>query len=250
MGTLLRRALTDTAHGMCRSKLGPMTVRPGSESIASPFEPMLRGQDLPKVLMEEFMLPLDGSHDVLLEGSMERVWSVRWARPLLRLLSGWDVLFPETGTDVPTTMHIFVGRDRKGRLCHHWNRTFVLPTVVRRIDAHLVWEPAREWVAEWMGPRGCFEMAWHVRYLPPNAIEVDARLEALRMGRLRVRLPRPLQVDAYTVDTADPEYEDVLRCTLRLTSPVLGSLCGYEGTFRVRRITPDEGRLLAGERHA
>jgi hypothetical protein len=93
-----------------------MTERPESESNASPFEPMLRGQDMPKVLMEEFMLPLDGSHDVLLEGSMERVWSVRWARPLLRLLARWDVLFSETGTNVPTTMHIFVGPDRAGRL--------------------------------------------------------------------------------------------------------------------------------------
>lgn len=227
-----------------------MTERHDNESIPSPFEPMLRGREMPKVFVEEFMLPLDGSHDALLEGSMERVWSVRWARPLLRLLSRWDVLFPETGTNVPTTMHIFVGRDRAGRLCHYWNRTFVLPDAVRRIDAHLVWEPDRKWVAEWMGPGGCFEMAWHVRYLPPSAIEVNARLEALRLGRLRVRLPRPLQVDAYTVDTADPQHEDVIRCALCLTNPLLGPLCGYEGTFRLRRITRDEGRRLARRRLA
>ncbi len=73
-------------------------------------------------------------------------------------------------------------------------------------------------------------MAWHVRYLPPSAIEVNARLEALRFGQLRVPLPRPLQVDAYTVDTADPQREDVLRCALRLTNPVLGPLFGYEST--------------------
>ena len=188
------------------------------------------------------MLPLDGSHDVLLEGSMERIWSVPWIRPVLRLLSRWDVLFPETGRDVPTTMHIFAGRDRSGRLCHFWHRTFVLPNVVRRINAHLVWEPRRQWVAEWMGPGGCFEMAWHVRFLPPDRIEVDARLEALRLGRLRIPLPRPLQVDAYTVDRADPQHDDVVHCELSLTSPVLGPLCGYEGTFSVRRITRDELR--------
>lgn len=203
--------------------------------MTSPFEPMLRGRELPKVFVEEFMLSLDGSHDVLLEGSMDRVWSVRWIRPLLRLLARWDVLFPETGRDVPATMHIFVGRDRGGRPCHVWNRTFVFPCAVRRINAQLVWEPSREWVAEWMGPEGLFEMAWHVDYVAPNVIEVDARLEALCVGRVRVPLPRLLQVDAYTVDTADPDRDDVLRCALRLTSPVLGALCGYEGTFRVTR---------------
>lgn len=225
-----------------------VTERRDNGPFASPFEPMLRGREMPKVFVEEFMLPLDGSHDALLEGSMDRVWSVRWARPLLGLLSRWDVLFPETLTNVPTTMHIFVGRDRNGRLCHHWNRTFVMPNVIRRIDAHLVWEPDREWVAEWMGPGGCFEMAWHVRYLPPDAIEVNARLEALRFGWLRVPLPRPLQIDAYTVDTADPQHEDVVQCALRLTSPLLGPICGYEGTFRLRRITRDEGRRLARTR--
>jgi hypothetical protein len=138
-------------------------------------------------------------------------------------------------------MHTFVGRDRAGRLCHYWNRTFVHPNAVRRINAHLVWEPDRKWVAEWMGPGGCFEMAWHVRFLPPSAIEVNARLEALRFGRLRIPLPRPLQVDNFTVDTADPQRENLLRCTLRLTSPVLGPLFGYEGTFLLRRITRDEG---------
>jgi small multidrug resistance pump len=210
-----------------------------TESCSSPFEPMLRGRAMPKVFMEEFMLPLDGSHDVLLEGSMDRIWSRRWIRPVLRVMARWNVLFPETGTNIPTTMHIFAGRDRHGRLCHFWNRTFTLPNATRWIDAHLVWEPEREWVAEWMGPGGCFEMAWHVRFLPPDEIEVDARLEAFRIGPLRIPLPRLLQVDAYTVDRADPVDEDVIRCELSLTSPLLGPLCGYEGSFSVRRIARD-----------
>jgi Domain of unknown function (DUF4166) len=216
------------------------------ESHASPFEPMLRGRELPPAFAEEFMLPLDGSHDVLLEGSMDRIWSVQWIRPVLRLLARWDVLFPETGRNVPTTMHIFAGRDRDGRLCHFWHRTFVLPHVTRRINAHLIWEPQRQWVAEWMGPGGCFEMAWHVAFVPPTALEVDARLKALRLGRLRLPLPKPLQMSAYTVDRADPVQDDVISCSLALTSPIFGALCGYEGTFRVCRI-PARDAAPAGE---
>lgn len=49
-----------------------------------------------------------------------------------------------------------------------------------------------------------------------------------------------LQVDAYTVDTADPERVDVVRCELCLTSPVFGRLCGYEGSFVVERVSADE----------
>jgi hypothetical protein len=117
-----------------------MTGRHHNESMASPFEPMLRGRELPKVFAEEFMLPLDGTHDALLEGSMERVWSVPWARPFLGLLSRWDVLFTETGTNIPTTMHTFVGRDRAGRLCHYcrWLKAAAIYSVAWG-TANVIW---------------------------------------------------------------------------------------------------------------
>ena len=207
-----------------------------SDDLASPFEPMLTGRVMPQAFMDEFMLPLDASHDVVHDGVMERVWSVRWFRPILHLLARSDTLFPENATDAPTTMHIFIGRDKAGRLCHYWNRTFRFPHRERRINAHLVWEPARRWVAEWMGPGDCLEMAWHVQFAPPSVIEIDARMEALRLGSLRIPLPRLMQLDAYTVDTADSDRDDHLRCELTLSNPLLGRMFGYEGAFQVSRI--------------
>jgi hypothetical protein len=202
----------------------------------SPFEPMLRGLEIPQVFTDMFLIPSEARYDVLLEGAMDQIWSVRWVKPLLRLLAKWDMLFPEDATDVPTTMLISIGRDRRGRLCHHWNRTFQLPHSTRRFNAHIVWEPSRGWTAERTGPFGCIEAAWRLKVVPPNVLEVMGSVKALHIGRFRLPIPRFLQLDALAVDTAHPERRDTLHCDLSMSSPVFGRLFGYHGTFRVRRV--------------
>lgn len=204
----------------------------------SPFEALLGGRPLAPVFHEMFLLPSDASHEAMVEGTMDRIWSVRWIRPLLRLLARWDVLFPETGVDVPTTMHIFCGKDRRGRLCHHWNRTFHLGNVIRRFNAHLLWEPTKGWVAERTGPGRRLEAAWHLEVKSPNVVEVIGSVKALYLGRFRIPIPRPMQLDAIAIDTAHLDEESTFHCDLVMSSPVFGSLFGYHGTFRVRRIPP------------
>lgn len=165
---------------------------------------------------------------------MEEVWHrPRWLRPILRLLARWDVLYPERGAGVPTRMLVAGSRDRRGRAVQVWRRTFAFDPE-RRIDAELTYEPRLGLVVEWMGPRNCLEMAWQPRFLPPRSLEVRAELQAIRLGRLRMPLPRRLRVSAHAVDTA--LTEDTLRCDLVVSHPLIGPIFGYAGEFRVTRV--------------
>jgi hypothetical protein len=116
---------------------------------------------------------------------------------------------------------------------HKWLRTFMFGPRTRHIDAQMGWDDARRVVVERMGPRGAFELVWHVRFVPPDRIEIIARLEALRVASRRIPLPRMLRIDAHTVDSA---VGDGLRCELTVRHPLLGAIFGYAGTFEVKRL--------------
>jgi hypothetical protein len=189
------------------------------------------------VFREQFLVPANASWRVLLEGQMETVWHrPRWLGPILRVLARWAVLYPETGQNVPTRMLIAPGRDRRGRASHVWRRTFTFGSK-RRIDAEMVYEPKLQQVVEWMGPRNSFEMAWRPRFVPPRSVEIRAELQAIRLGTLRVPLPRALRVSARALDSAGTG-DDRVRCELVVSHPLLGPVFGYAGDFRVTRVEP------------
>ena len=68
---------------------------------------------------------------VVLEGTMERVWRRgRWLWPFFWLASLSDLLFPDTGLDIPVTVQI---RAVGSRAVHHlWQRDFRFATGRRR----------------------------------------------------------------------------------------------------------------------
>jgi hypothetical protein len=49
-------------------------------STVGPFEPVIESRQLPPVFDAEFRVPSDGSHDILLEGHMKRIWRARRSR--------------------------------------------------------------------------------------------------------------------------------------------------------------------------
>lgn len=208
----------------------------GADRAVGPFEPMLSGLDLPPVFVKMFLLPANARYDVVFEGAMDQIWSVRWVRPLLWILARWNTLFPEQARGVPTQLHISNARDRRGRPCHRWNRTFRFPHEKRRFDALLSWDEERSRVIELTGPRECFEAAWEVRFRPRSIVEVRGSVVSIRFGKIRIPIPRLLQLDATAIDTATPGREDELHCDLVMSSPAFGRLFGYRGTFRARRI--------------
>ena len=214
--------------------MAPVPAR--ADPSASPFGPVLAGHAaaLPAAFREQFLLAPEHPHAVLLEGRMDHVWRrPAWLWPVFWLLTRPDILFPETGTDVPATMTIVAGRDGRGRPYQRWSRTFAF-TPPRHFVATMGYDPERGQVVEWFGRTGRLEVAWDVRFRPPDTIEIATRGATLRLGRRRLPVPRPLCIAVRAVERAD--RDDTITIDLRLAVPVLGAVFGYAGAFRLRRI--------------
>ena len=199
-----------------------------ADTRAGPFAPVLGSyrHRLARPLADQF-LGADARHRVRLDGTMHQIWRRHgWLRPVFTLLAWADILFPETGRDVPVSLTI----EPDGRGDDVWRRTFAF-TRERRFNATMAYQGST--VIERLGPRGMLEVPWHLRVTSADAIQITTGETRLRMGGLRLRFPRWLR---FTVGaTQRARAHGRMDLDLVVTHPRLGRIFGYSGTFTVRR---------------
>lgn len=207
--------------------------RRGKGEPSSPFEPDLgphRGE-LPQAFVDQYLF--SPGERVVLEGTMERVWRRgRWLWPFFWLASWSDLLFPETGTDVPVTVDIRAAKARAPR--HLWRRDFRFPGGrKRRFTSKIEYDDRLGSVIEAVGPAMALAIAWEMRFEPPSTLHLDCTGWVLRLGSLCVRLPEWLLGGGRAIETAPSP--DSIGIDFTVSHPLLGDVFGYAGTFMVRR---------------
>src|SRR5207248_2237674 len=145
--------------------------------------------------------------------------------PLFSLLARFDILFPESGCDVPASMTI--ARVDEGAT---WRRTFAF-VKSRRFEATMRYLP-QSGLVERIGPRGLIEVPWRIRVLAGDAIEITTGRLRMRAGRLRLPIPGVFQVAVRATERA---VSDTISVDLVVSHRFLGAIFGYDGTFAVRR---------------
>jgi Domain of unknown function (DUF4166) len=215
-----------TQGGVVRARAGG--ADPPVTDANLPFGPALGAveDELPRIFRRQFLRPGDG---VVLDGAMHRVWRRgRALRPVFSLLSRFDLLFAETGVDVPA--RLVIRPTDAGR--HRWSRTFAFPHP-RRFDATVAYSPEVGRPVELVGPRDCVELAWDVRFDPPGRLVISTESARLIIGRRAFRLPQRLTPCVVAVQEAISDEE--LSIALVLSAPGIGPIFGYDGRFRLRR---------------
>ena len=202
----------------------------------SPFDlPLTHIRDsLPAELADQYLSPADVDYEIVLGGKMAVIWHrPGWLYPVFWLLSKGDVLFPETGKGVPTILVVAPGRDSGGGPIQTWERTFHFPGGVRRrYKSTMTYDKTSARVHEIQGPWGIFEEAAEVRFTPPGVLEFITVASRLRLGRLRIPIPRLLWITAHVVQSVIPDKPGTSRVTLTITHSLLGPIFGYDGLFR------------------
>lgn len=191
----------------------------------SPFAAVLDEAGLPAALREQFLVPDDASYRILLRGRMDRVWHrPRWLKPFLHLLARWNMIFPETGTDVPSWL-VIAPDGRGGQV---WRRTFRF-AVLRRFDALMLWDGTH--VVE---RTRVADILWNVSRPDRDTIEIETVGAAVRIGRMAVRVPRAFVPHVRAVERASGDHR--ISIDLTMCVPGLGPVFGYSGTFEVSRV--------------
>ena len=231
-----------------RKRSGPADHDRADTQVApsSPFAPVLGRyrQRLARPLADQF-LGADRGHRVRLVGTMHQIWRRHgWLRPLFTILAWADILFPETGRDVPVSLTI----EPDGHGGDVWRRTFAFARE-RRFTATMAYQGST--VIERLGPHGILEVPWHLRVQSADAIQITTGETRLRVSGLRLRFPRWLRFKVGALQRARPHGR--MELDLVVTHPRLGKIFGYSGTFTVRREALEaprhDGRALSLDRY-
>lgn len=204
--------------------------------MLSPFEPIFLQTPLPLVFQEQFLFSADAPNTILLEGKMNQVWHhPAWLWPLFWGLAQLNILFPETGKQVPAYLQIIGGRNRYNQPFHKWHRTFLFPNARRYFNAVMIYDPKLRAVTERMGPAGIIQMMWCIEFFAPDKIEILTDKCYLSIGEMRIRLPSFLYPSVCVIETA--LGAEVIHVDLQVSHPAFGVVFGYDGEFQTRRVT-------------
>lgn len=179
-------------------------------------------------------------------GTMSRVWRrrgglARLAAPAFRLAGMAELLFPETGEDVPFELTQHDEPPDAGPAATQFLRTFHFPRRSRRFPARLTFDPATRRLCDRLGRGGRLEVEM-LAVVRGGTLQITTGHQWLRLGR-RVRVPVPSWLAGHASVTEWQEAE-ALRIRLVVRNPLLGELFGFEGTFREMPADETSSRLI------
>jgi hypothetical protein len=175
-------------------------------------------------------------------GVMEQIWKGRfYTEPFLRIGSWRQIMFPETGRDVPFTIENYAFVDRFGRETVSWIRTFASRRR-RRFDAYMVYSDTRHRIVDYLGSHE------HL------AVDIDLSVDGegglrLRSGAQRfyegvIGFSFPMLFSG--IADVREWYDDAagrFRIVVDVHNSVWGPLFGYRGSFTVEWRTVSPGAV-------
>lgn len=216
----------------------------------SPLEPVFAGHDrIPFAFTEQFLHGEHLPYGVKLVGVMHRIWHRPPAlTPLFWALGKVGILVPYNAENIPTSLVVTPGRNEIDGLFHIWDRTLAFNKPVRFCTT-IIYNPSIDKVVDLVGPRNVLYMVWDAKFHPPDKFTLDTHSIAFRLGRRKVWLAQPLWKLLFgTVtfsQTVDVGREDTVHIELQITHPLFGRIFGYNGSFRVVRVSEQAAKLCA-----
>ena len=172
---------------------------------------------------------------------MERVWSgSRLFAPFLRIGSRRNIMFPDTGSEVPFRIECWAYVDSFGRETLTLHRSFGLKTT-RRFDEYVVRVPSADSLVIYAGTHQHLAVAFDVRLSSRGGVELRTGRQRLFTPVGALRYPLLLSGEASVVEWYD---EDLGRFHIdgRVRNRIFGGIFGFSGSYesRLERV-PDSG---------
>ncbi|WP_226021548.1 DUF4166 domain-containing protein [Halomicrobium salinisoli] len=151
------------------------------------------------------------------------------ALPALYPMPVRNLLFPETGRDVPFSVTTAAWRDEAGHEALTTRREFEFDEQTRRFDSVTVWDAEAERLLDFLGTGGHVVSELHPR-VEDGALVVESGRQWARIGGRYVRTPGPMAVDVEVRDRY-VESEGHFRVDATVDSTLVGRVLSYRGTF-------------------
>lgn len=154
-----------------------------------------------------------------------------WTVPFLKLGAFRNILFPDSGTNVPFTIENYPYVDGFGRPTVTFARTLeVRPGKLRRFDATMVFSPERGGVVDYLGTHQHLATDLQLAVREDGSLHLRSTELRFSEGRIRFTVPRLFSGSADLYESWDEDRQH-FSIQLQVRNPIFGFLFGYRGEF-------------------
>lgn len=204
-------------------------------------------------LQRRFGVGVDAGYSCVGRGTMRQVrrgpW---WTVPFLILGTFRNILFPESGKNIPFQIENFAYIDSYGRETVTFVRTMqVKRGKRRRFDATMIYSSAQQRIIDYLGSHQHLAVDLDLAVTDDGALHLKSGAQRFYEGPLAFRFPMLLSGEANLTERYNDE-QGVFVIDLEVRNRVLGFLFGYRGEFvceYIREVTvPSTVKPLREER--
>ena len=213
--------------------------RPTSETSNGSIYERVLGDDFQRLhprIQERFGFDSRAGIGQVGRGVMEKIWrGPAYTLPFLYLGTWRNIMFPESGRNVPFRVENFAYPDDFGRETVTWVRTFDHPTRSRRFDATMIYSESRRRIVDYLGSHQHLAVDLDLSVSERGGMKIRSGEQRFYEGLLGFRFPLALSGIACVEEWFDEDV-DGYRIEVDVRNPLLGKLFGYVGRFQVETV--------------
>ncbi|NMR31853.1 DUF4166 domain-containing protein [Crystallibacter degradans] len=189
-------------------------------------------QRLHPMLQRRFGVSVDAGYACIGSGAFAEVrrgaW---WTNPFLRFGAFRNILFPDSGTNVPFTIENYPYIDGLGRETVTFVRTLQMgPRRKRRFDATMIYSSEQDQIIDYLGTHQHLATGLDLKVLPDGSLHLTSGAQRFYEGSLGFTFPAAFTGTAELHETYD-EIRQVFTVRMHVHNPRFGFLFGYRGDF-------------------
>lgn len=165
-------------------------------------------------------------------GEMAYIRNAGWhTLPFLYLGTLRNIMFPETGKNIPFTIENYGYRDTLGRDTVSWNRKFNFGKKVRRFDATMIYNEQQHTIVDYLGNRQHLAVDIHMKVNDDGSVTIQSGNQRFYEGKLAFRFPELFSGNA-TVRESYDAAQDRFNIQVTVSNRTFGTLFEYKGYFK------------------
>ena len=187
-------------------------------------------EDLHPAIRERYAPTSEDGIRCVGRGTMRRIRRNRLALPVLWAGTRRNLLFPETGTDVPFEVRTTPFEEDGVETVAYVRAFDVGPG--RRFDAYMHYDADRECVVDALGTHRTLHTELFPSVTPSGALHVETGEQWVRVGGRHVPVPLPFRADVDVLERFDDDSE-TFEIEVDVSNPIVGRVFAYDGQFTV-----------------
>jgi len=180
-------------------------------------------------------------------GVMEEVWLGKpYTLPFLWLGAWRNIMFPQSGRNVPFTIENYAYRDGFGRETVTWVRKYFFPERLRRFDATMIYSQSRNRVVDYLGTHQHLAVDIELSVADNGGLRLRSGQQRFYEGLIGFRFPMLFSGLAEVCEWYDDRIGK-FRISVEVANRAWGRLFGYRGAFNAEFLAVDSVTGIPGD---